>query len=243
MKHRAGASARAQGWKILKRKARRYSVLGGGSLATVVGAGAVLDGPVGAGLAGLAVTSGGVFLGRRAWRGSEAGRWFQGAAGEARTAHTMRRLKARGWAVFHDLTIPGSRANIDHLAILPEASLVAVLDTKAWHAKGAKVRFSGGKLWYGPWDQTSKVETIRWETLRAAQELQTRAFSILVLDGGRLDSRHHDKGWAEIDPEFYVVEQDHLVKFLRDVPGQRRDKARVKALTAVVNRQLPAYRR
>lgn len=243
MRHRAGASARAQGWRILRRNARRYSVLGGGSLATVVGAGAVLDGATGAGLAGLVLTSGGVFLGRRAWRGSEAGRWFQGAAGEARTARTMLRLRRRGWAVFHDLTIPGSKANIDHLAIMPGASLVAVLDTKAWHAKRALVRFSGGKLWYGPWDQTSKVDTIRWETGRAAEELQTRAFSILVLDGGKLDPRHHDQGWAEIDPMFYVVEQGHLVKFLKDVPGQRRNKAQVKALAAIVNRRLPAYRR
>jgi Nuclease-related domain len=45
--------------------------------------------------------------------------WRRGAAGERRTARLLSQLQRRGWAVLHDLAVPGSRANIDHLAIGP----------------------------------------------------------------------------------------------------------------------------
>jgi hypothetical protein len=47
--------------------------------------------------------------------------WRRGAKGEQRTARRLRRL-GHGWTVFHDLAIPGSRANADHLVIGPPAS-------------------------------------------------------------------------------------------------------------------------
>jgi hypothetical protein len=37
-------------------------------------------------------------------------------------------LERRGWAVLHDLAIPGIQANIDHLVIGPGG--VVVIDTK-----------------------------------------------------------------------------------------------------------------
>ena len=39
--------------------------------------------------------------------------WRRGAAGERRTARLLVPLERRGWAVLHDLAIPGSQANID----------------------------------------------------------------------------------------------------------------------------------
>jgi hypothetical protein len=45
--------------------------------------------------------------------------WRRGAAGERRTARLLGPLERRGWAVLHDLAIPGSEANIDHLVIGP----------------------------------------------------------------------------------------------------------------------------
>jgi hypothetical protein len=39
--------------------------------------------------------------------------WRRGAAGEQRTARQLDRLTDRGWVIFHDLAVPGSRANID----------------------------------------------------------------------------------------------------------------------------------
>jgi nuclease-like protein len=39
--------------------------------------------------------------------------WRRGGAGERRTAHLLAPLERQGWAVLHDLAVPGSRANID----------------------------------------------------------------------------------------------------------------------------------
>jgi hypothetical protein len=39
--------------------------------------------------------------------------WRRGAAGERRTARLLDALERHGWAVLHDLAVPGSRANID----------------------------------------------------------------------------------------------------------------------------------
>jgi hypothetical protein len=48
--------------------------------------------------------------------------WRRGAKGEQLTARRLRR-RGRGWTVFHDLAIPGSRANADHLvSARPESS-------------------------------------------------------------------------------------------------------------------------
>ena len=55
-------------------------------------------------------------------------RWWRGAVGEKATACALDRLPARRWVVLHDLRIPGSRANIDHLVIGPKG--VWVVDTK-----------------------------------------------------------------------------------------------------------------
>jgi hypothetical protein len=43
----------------------------------------------------------------------ETGAWRRGSAGERRTARLLSRLERHGWAVLHDLAVPGSRANID----------------------------------------------------------------------------------------------------------------------------------
>jgi hypothetical protein len=50
----------------------------------------------------------------------ETSAWRRGATGERRTARLLRRLEDRGWVVLHDLAIPGSQANIDHLLIGPK---------------------------------------------------------------------------------------------------------------------------
>jgi hypothetical protein len=45
--------------------------------------------------------------------------WRRGAAGERRTARLLDPLARHGWTVLHDLAVPGSRANLDHLVIGP----------------------------------------------------------------------------------------------------------------------------
>ena len=95
-------------------------------------AGQVLASRVGlprAGLAGLVIAA---LVGwRLRFRPSEAARtWQRGARGERHTARLLRRLTRDGYVVFHDLVVPGSDANVDHLVIGPSG--VFVIDSKQW---------------------------------------------------------------------------------------------------------------
>lgn len=63
-------------------------------------------------------------------------RWLRGAAGEVATARLLERLPRRDWVVFHDLAVPGSRANIDHVAI--GRTGVWVIDTKTTRGRARR---------------------------------------------------------------------------------------------------------
>jgi hypothetical protein len=75
----------------------------------------------------------------------EARNWRRGARGERRTARQLDRLTDRGWVVFHDLAVPGFRANVDHLAVGPSG--VFLIDSKNW--RGRLVFAPDGTLWHG----------------------------------------------------------------------------------------------
>jgi hypothetical protein len=75
----------------------------------------------------------------------EASAWRRGAAGERRTARLLAPLERHGWAVLHDLAIPGSQANLDHLMIGPGG--VFVVDSK--HYRGRLQLDPSGRLWHG----------------------------------------------------------------------------------------------
>jgi hypothetical protein len=82
-----------------------------------------------AGLGGLAVAA--LVAWRVRFRPSEqVTAWRRGAAGERRTARLLDRLTRDGYVVFHDLALPGSPANVDHLVIGPSG--VFVIDSKQW---------------------------------------------------------------------------------------------------------------
>jgi hypothetical protein len=70
--------------------------------------------------------------------------WQRGAAGERRTRQ-LRRLERDGWAILHDLAIPGSPANLDHLAIGPGG--VVLIDSKRY--RGQLRLDTNGFLWHG----------------------------------------------------------------------------------------------
>lgn len=69
--------------------------------------------------------------------------WEAGAAGEERTAQELTRLR-RGYYVLHDLHVPGSSANIDHLVVGPTG--VWLIDTKAY---SVPLRYGDGTVWRG----------------------------------------------------------------------------------------------
>jgi hypothetical protein len=93
--------------------------------------------------------------------------WRRGAAGERRTARLLDPLERHGWAVLHDLAVPGSRANIDHLVIGPGG--VFVIDSK--HYRGRLQLDGSGRLWHGRYPLASTLRTVDYEADRAAQVL------------------------------------------------------------------------
>lgn len=94
--------------------------------------------------------------------------WARGADGEEKLARTLeRRTEGAGVFLLHDRRVPGSRANIDHLAV--GASGVTVIDAKRYTGRIGVERRGGlftprrEKLVVGRRDRTALVEGVRWQ--------------------------------------------------------------------------------
>jgi Nuclease-related domain len=93
--------------------------------------------------------------------------WRRGAVGERRTARLLAPLERRGWAVLHDLAIPGSAANIDHLVIGPGG--VLAMDSKQYRGRLRVDR--DGMVWHGRHLLVSALRTTLWEADQADEVL------------------------------------------------------------------------
>jgi hypothetical protein len=101
--------------------------------------------------------------------------WRRGAAGERRTARLLGPLERQGWAVLHDLAIPGSRANIDHLAIGPGG--VFVIDSKQY--RGRLQLDPSGRLWHGRHSLAPALRAVSWEADQAARVLPDPGMAVV----------------------------------------------------------------
>jgi len=97
----------------------------------------------------------------------EARAWRRGAAGERRTARVLVPLERQGWAVLHDLAVPDSGANLDHLVIGPGG--VFVVDSKQY--RGRLEVDPTGRLWHGRYPLAPTLRAVSFEADRAAQVL------------------------------------------------------------------------
>jgi hypothetical protein len=113
--------------------------LGGLLLATVAGV------PLPAGLLVSLVTAAGAWWRLRFRPSPEAQAWQRGADGERHVAHLLEPLVRQGWGVSHDLRVPGSKANVDHVVVGPPG--VFAIDTK--HYRGRLRLSHDGLLWHG----------------------------------------------------------------------------------------------
>jgi len=73
--------------------------------------------------------------------------WAQGAVGEEKVAARLDALSEVGVIALHDRRVPGTKANIDHLAVTPWG--VWVIDTKRYVGKRPELRIEGGILGIG----------------------------------------------------------------------------------------------
>jgi hypothetical protein len=133
------------------------------------------------GLVGLAVA---VLVGwRLRFRPSEQARaWQRGAHGERSTARLLDRLTRDGFVVFHDLAVPDSPANADHLVIGPSG--VFVIDSKQW--TGSVRQGADGLAWRNHYRLDRTLETVRWEAQQVSRVLGTRAAALLCVHGAHV---------------------------------------------------------
>jgi hypothetical protein len=103
--------------------------------------------------------------------------WRRGSAGEQRTAQLLGPLERNGWAVLHDLALPGSRANIDHLVIGPAG--VFVIDSKQY--RGRLQLDACGRLWHGRYPLAPTLQAVSFEADQAALVLTDPGVVVLPI--------------------------------------------------------------
>jgi hypothetical protein len=132
----------------------------------------------GGGLAGLAVA---VLVGwRLRFRPSEQARgWRRGAHGERQTARLLDRLGREGYLVFHDLALPDSPANLDHLVIGPSG--VFVVDSKQW--TGSVQQSADGLVWHNHYRLDRTLATVRWQAETLGRLLGVPAAPLICIHG------------------------------------------------------------
>jgi Nuclease-related domain len=127
---------------------------------------AVADLPLPAGLAASLAAAGGAWWRLRFRPSPETLAWQRGAAGERHVARLLEPLVQQGWGVNHDLRVPGSKANIDHVVVGPPG--IFAIDTKNYRGR---LRLSrDGLLWHGRTFLAPTLSATRWE----ADMLQAR---------------------------------------------------------------------
>jgi hypothetical protein len=92
--------------------------------------------------------------------------WRKGAEGEERIGRRLTKLEQHGFHVLHDLQVPGSHANVDHLVIGPTG--LFVVDAKNY---AGRLTLSKGTLWHGRYPLTKHLATTCWEAERVSQTL------------------------------------------------------------------------
>jgi hypothetical protein len=95
--------------------------------------------------------------------------------------------------VFHDLAVPGSLANVDHLVIGPTG--VFVIDTKQW--TGSVHQSADGLAWHNHYPLDRTLETVRWEAQIIGRLLGTHTVALLCVHGAHVQGGgRHAQGVA-----------------------------------------------
>jgi hypothetical protein len=134
----------------------------------------------------------------------DARNWQRGARGERRTARQLARLTRHGWVIFHDLAVPDSRANADHVLIGPAGVFLA--DSKNW--RGRLAFAPDGTLWHGSYPLTATLATIGFEAAAIADALAVPGLAVeplLVVHGSTIPWGEQYLGGVAVLPADRVV--------------------------------------
>jgi hypothetical protein len=144
---------------------------------------------------------------------AEARAWRRGARGERRTARHLRKLVREGWTILHDLAIPATRANGDHLLIGPPG--VFLVDSKAWH--GTITLAVDGSAWHNGHPLDQNLAMVRWEAQQFAQAIGAPVLPLLCVHDTQIP-------WGEVYVDNVpVLTPDKLLALLRSLPAHMDD--------------------
>jgi hypothetical protein len=113
---------------------------------------------------------------------TQARAWQRGAKGEQQTARLLGRLGREGYVVFHDLAMPDSPANLDHLVVGPSG--VFVIDSKQW--TGQVHQSADGLLWHDHYRLDRTLATIRWQAETLGRLLGVPVAPLVCVYGARI---------------------------------------------------------
>jgi Nuclease-related domain len=122
--------------------------------------------------------------------------WRDGASGERATARMVRRLHRHGYAVFHDIGIPGTPANADHLLIGPPG--VILVDSKRY--TGQVTQAPDGRVWHNHYPMDQTLRALRLETAAISAALGVRVRPVMCVHGARVADGGLSAGDVEILP-------------------------------------------
>jgi Nuclease-related domain len=138
--------------------------------------------------------------------------WRRGAAGERRTARLLAALERHGWAVLHDLAVPRSQANIDHLVIGPGG--VFVIDSKRY--RGRLQLDGSGRLRHGSYPLAPALRAVSFEADQAARVLtdpDVVVVPVMAVHGAQVP-------WGKVVMDGVpVVAARRLLSMLRQLPA------------------------
>jgi hypothetical protein len=120
---------------------------------------------------------------RLRFRPSEQARaWQHGARGEQQTARLLDRLGRDGYMVLHDLAMPDSAANVDHLVIGPSG--LFVIDSKQW--TGEVHQGADGLVWHNHYRLDRTLATVRWQAETLGRLLGIPVAPLLCVHGAHV---------------------------------------------------------
>jgi hypothetical protein len=148
-----------------------------------------------AGLVGLAVA--GLVGWRLRFRPSgQARAWQRGAHGERQTARLLDRLGRDGYVVFHDLAMPDSPANVDHLVIGPSG--VFAIDSKQW--TGNVHQGADGLVWHNHYRLDRTLAAVRWQAETLGRLLGIPVAPLVCVHGAHIQGGGLDAQGVAIVP-------------------------------------------
>jgi hypothetical protein len=113
---------------------------------------------------------------------AQARAWQRGAHGERQTARLLDRLGRDGYVSFHDLAMPDSPANLDHLVVGPSG--VFVIDSKQW--TGQVRQSADGLVWHDHYRLDRTLATVRWQAETLGHFLGVPVAPLVCVHGARI---------------------------------------------------------